>query len=233
MCVVPRSASPQVCENSIGQTKCRMPGCILPHTTTTIGFWACGKLMHRSVVGECSLGLSLREKWHRLRLKLGFPDFRTSWSWKWSEEEKEGEGGVGKERAQGSVRMTWLGEGRLWLSSGGLCRRRLPPCSRAVVLDERDSPGLSILLLTVHCGRRVYTTSSGWTRDWIPSEGRKCLGREAVWLNPQDQSRYLISMEDPDSVLPDHWSHSLCGELWSHIPGPDILFLYYILCLIT
>jgi hypothetical protein len=68
------------------------------------------------------------------------------------------------------------------------------------VLDERDSPGLSILFIDCSSwklGAYYFLRVDQRLNTFFRKE---CLGREAYWLNlPQSPSRYLISMKN--SVL--------------------------------
>jgi hypothetical protein len=89
-----------------------------------------------------------------------------------------------------------------------------------VVLDERDSPYLSIL----------FIDGSSWKMGacHIPRVDQRlntfckkeCPGRKAYWLNPQSLSGYLISMENSVLIYMAIGYVPTSG-VWSHVPGQD------------
>lgn len=148
-------------------------------------------MKHRCTTLEVGGGVSLSEKQHKLRLKLGFPDSRTTrccWRCCWKSHGVGNRGG-GELQLSSSVTFLSLAE-TVWECGGAFCRRFKQSSS-----VDADCPswkmGANDLLSMV---QRLNTFCR-----------KECLGREAYWLNSQGPSRSSLAR-----------SHTPCGE-YSHM----------------
>lgn len=88
------------------------------------------------------------------------------------------------------------------------------------VLNERDSPCLSILFIGCSMWEMSAYHFLRVNQRLNTFHRKECLKRDIYWLTPQGLSRYPISMEN--LIL---WNmaigHTHMWGVWSHVPGQE------------